>query len=108
MKQIIEEVLQAEAKVNTSLQEARSQATAIRAAAEKEAAAQLNKAREQGREIVQTAVEQAKREAEQIRREKLAQAEAACDTLLNSHSEIMDRLVDELCQVILSTEGNQS
>jgi vacuolar-type H+-ATPase subunit H len=107
MKQIIEEVLQAEAKVNTSLQEARSQAAAIRAAAEKQAAAMLNEAREQGREIVQTAVEQAKQEAERLRTEKLAQADAACDTLLNSHTETMDKLVDELCQVILSTEGSQ-
>lgn len=107
MKQIIEEVLQAEAKVSTSLQDARTQASQIRLAAEKEAAAKLSEAREQSREFVQTEVERAKQEAERLRSEKLAQADAACDTLLNSHAQIMDKLVDDICQVILSTEETQ-
>jgi vacuolar-type H+-ATPase subunit H len=108
MKQIIEEVLQAEAKVKSSLDEARQQASRIKSAAEKEAAEQLNEAREQAREIVQNGVEQAKGEAEQLRKDKLAEADAASESLLNSHAEAMDALVQEISQVILSTKGTQA
>ena len=108
MKQIIEEVLQAEAKVKSSLDEARSQASQIKSAAEKEAAAQLNEAREQARAIVHEAVEQAKQESEQLRKDKLAEADAACETLLHSREETMDRLVQDIAQVILNTEGTHA
>jgi hypothetical protein len=69
-----------------------------------------NEAKQAAREIVRIAVEDAKRDAERIRAEKLELVDAQKDTLLSGKSsdddrkDVIDGLVDEICKVITTTE----
>jgi len=104
MKKIIEEVLQTEEKVGVILGQARNKASEIRQSAEKEISEKMSDAKQKAREIIQTTVENAKKEAEHIREEKLEQAGQEKDTLLNKNTDTMDNLVDNICNIILTTE----
>ena len=111
MKRIIEDVLEAEEKVGVILKQAREKASEIRRSAESEISEKTNEAKKEAREIVQTAVEEAKIEAERIRAEKLERVDAEKDALLSGKSpnddrkDVIDGLVDEICNVIRSTES---
>ena len=110
MKRIIEDVLEAEEKVGVILKQAREKAFEIRRSAENEMSEKTNEAKQAAREIVRIAVEDAKRDAERIRTEKLELVDAQKDTLLSGKSsnddrkDVIDGLVDEICNVIKSTE----
>lgn len=108
MKKIIEEVLQAEEKVHHTLKEARAKASEIKAAVERETAAQLAEAKEQTRTTIQSAVEAARQDAARLRQEKLQEAEKAQEALLSSHADTMNRLIDDICQIVLSTEAERN
>ncbi len=69
MKEIIQEVLQAEENVSARLKEARTQAAQIRTTAENEVSDRINEAKAQARDLVQSMVEQARKEAEQHKEE---------------------------------------
>ena len=49
-------------------------------------------------------VEDAKKEAEHIRQEKLEQARQEKDSLLKDKKEEIDNLVDHICNIIINTE----
>jgi len=110
MKRIIEDVLEAEEKVGVILKQAREKAFEIRRSAENEMSEKTNEAKQAAREIVRIAVEDAKRDAERIRAEKLELVDAQKDTLLSGKSsnddrkDVIDNLVDEICNVIKGTE----
>ena len=104
MKKIIEEVLQTEKEVSIVLDQARNKASEIRQSVEKEISEKMSDAKQKAREIIQTTVEEAKKEAEHIREEKLKQANQEKDTLLNNNTDTMDNLVDNICNIILTTE----
>lgn len=104
MKQIIEEVLRAEEKVGAMLRQARDKASEMGRSADKDISERMNDARQKGLEMVKAAVEDAKKEAERIRQEKLEQADKEKDALLNNNREAIDRLADNICNVILTTE----
>ena len=110
MKRIIEDVLETEEKVNAILKQAREKASEIRRSAENEISEKTNEAKQAAREIVRIAVEDAKRDAERIRAEKLELVDAQKDTLLSGKSsdddrkDVIDGLVDEICNVITTTE----
>ena len=74
MKRIIEEVLQAEERVGGIIKQAREKAAEIKRSAEKESTEKLNDAKQQALAIVQTTVENAKKEAEHISEDKLKKA----------------------------------
>ena len=104
MKQIIKEVFQAEEKVGEILKQARQKASEIRHTADKENAEKISDAKQKAREIIQNAVEQAKKEAEQIRLEQLEQAKQEKDSLLKDKQDIIDNLVEQICNIIITTE----
>jgi len=103
MKKIIEEVLQTEKKVSIVLEQARNKASEIRQSVEKEISEKMSDIKQEALEIIQTTVENAKKEAEHIRDEKLKQADREKDIMLNNNSDTMDNLVDNICNIILST-----
>jgi len=107
MKQIIEEVLQVEERVGDIIKQAREKAAAIKNSVEKENTEKLNDAKQQALAIVQTTVENAKKEAEHISEEKLKKAQEEKDNLLNEKSAEIDSLVDNICQIILTTENKR-
>ena len=104
MKKIIEDVLQTEKKVGIVLEQARNKASEIRQSVEKEISEKMSDAKQEAREIIQTTVENAKKEAEHIGEEKLKQADHEKDTLLNNNTDTMNNLVDNICNIILTTE----
>ena len=53
---------------------------------------------------MQTAAEEARKEAERIRDERLKQAEQQREALLNQSTDTIDALVENICGIILSTE----
>jgi len=104
MKRIIKEVFQAEQRVDEILKQARNKASEIRRSVEQENSEKISDAKQKAREIIQTAVEDAKKEAERIRREKLEQAKQEKDSLLNNKNEAIDKLVDRICGIVITTE----
>ena len=105
MKQIIKEILEAEERVNSALQQARQRAAEIRLAAETEISGRTNDAKQEAREIVQTTVDEAKQEAQRIREERLRQADREQEALLDSRTGSRQELVDRLCATIMTTTG---
>ena len=103
MKHVIEEVLQAEEQVGALLKGAREQADQIRRSAEQEVSTMLNDARAQAQALTQSSLENAKKEAEQIKADRLKQADQAKDTLLNDNADKVDGLVKEVCDLIMTT-----
>jgi vacuolar-type H+-ATPase subunit H len=106
MKRIIEEVLQAEERLSDIIKKAREKAAEIKLSAEKENTEKLNDTKQQALAIVQTTVENAKKQAERISEEKLKKARGQKDILLNEKSAEIDTLVDNICEIILTT-GNK-
>ena len=107
MKEIIEEVLQAEQKVDGIVREAREKASQIKRSAEKDVSETISEAQEKAREIMLSRVEEAKKEAERIRREKLEEAERQREELVAKHEETIESLVDQIRGVILKTGYGQ-
>lgn len=103
MKRIIEDVLQAEEKVGAIIKEARDEAAQIRRSAETEISQKTNDAKQKAREMVQTAVEEAKKDAERITKEKLELVDRRKDALLEDRADDVEALVGEICEMILTT-----
>ncbi|MBN1766580.1 MAG: hypothetical protein JW860_15100 [Sedimentisphaerales bacterium] len=104
MKEIIEEVLQAEENVGLILKQAREKADEIRRSAEKEASENMNAARQQAQDLLQKNMVQAEAQAGQIRQEKLKQAEHEKENLVHDNADTIAGLVDEICNLIVTTE----
>lgn len=105
MKQIVKEILEAEERVNSVLQQAREKAAEIRLTAETEISDRTNEARRKAQEIVQTTVDEAKKEAQRIREERLRQADQQQEGLLHSRTDVREELVDRLCATVMTTTG---
>ena len=104
MKQIIKEVLKAEERVDVALSQARERASETIGLAEREIAEKLSDAKERAREIMQTAVEEAQKEAKRIRAEKLKQTDQQQEAMLHDRADAIDDLVDRICRIVLATE----
>ena len=65
----------------------------------------MAEAREQSRDIMQTTVEEARKEAERLREEKLQQVEQEKETLLRDNTHVTDALIDDICRIVLETEN---
>jgi vacuolar-type H+-ATPase subunit H len=106
-KRIVEEVLQAEEKVDVVIREAHARASEIKRLAEEEISEKTNEAKQKARELIQTVVEGAKKDAERIRLDKLRQADQEREALFNSKTDAIDSLVDNICNIILTTEHDK-
>ena len=103
MKQVIEEVLQAEERVGGLLKGAREKADQIRRKTEEEISTCLNDARAKAQTLTQTTLDDAKKEAEQIKEDRLQQAGQAKDTLLNDNADKVTGLVKDICDLVMTT-----
>lgn len=107
MKQIIEEVFEAEKKANEIIKQAREKASQIRQAAEKDNLVKMAQAKQQAKEIVQKTVEDARKEAELFRQEKLKQAEGQKESILKNEK-VLSGLVEKICNIVITTEVDVS
>jgi vacuolar-type H+-ATPase subunit H len=104
MKEVIKEVLQAEEKVNSIIEEARNKAAEIRKAADKEVSEKVRQAEQQAQEILKNTVEDSKKQAEQIRRERIEQGWHDNESLMQNNTDKINKLVDDICKLVLKTE----
>jgi len=105
MRPIVKEVLEAEARVDAIVQEARRKGSEIRRSAEKQMSETIGHAREQARQIIQDAVVEAEGQADRIRAERLEQADRQGAALLGGETKKIGDLVDRICDIILTTES---
>ncbi len=105
MRRIVQDILEAEARVSAVLEQARQNALEKRRAAEQEISEQMSAARREGREIVRQAVEEARREAERMRVETLERADRQGSALFGGRTEAIEDVVSRICTIVLSTEG---
>lgn len=103
MKQIIEEVFEAEKKANEILQKAREKAHEIKQAADKESLDKIAEAKLKAKEIVHAKVESARKEADRLRQEKLKQADGEKEAILKNEN-VLNKLVEDICKIIISTD----
>ena len=108
MKRIIEEVLEAEEKINADLKQARQKASEIVKSAEKEISEKMADTREKARGIIQSAVEEAKKEAEFVKGESLKEADKEKEALLKNNADKIDAIVNDVSKIILTTEANRN
>jgi len=104
MKEIIQEVLQAEEQVKTIIQQARVEAAEIKNSADKDMSEKINQAKEQTRQIYQASVEEAKKQGEQLADEKIRQADAEKENMIESNADKINRIADDICKMIVTTE----
>ncbi|MBN2591021.1 MAG: hypothetical protein JXA96_14235 [Sedimentisphaerales bacterium] len=103
MKQIIEEVFEAEKKANEIIKKAREKASEIRQAAEKDNLEKIAEAKQKAKDIIRNAVENAQKEAEMIRQEEIKQAENEKESILGNETDL-NNLVENICNIVINTE----
>ena len=103
MKQVLGEVFEMEDKVAAILEGARFKASEIKSSADKAVSERTAEAKERSREILQRAIEAAKKEGEALGDEKLKAAEREKEELLKGNAGMIDGLVGDICKIILTT-----
>jgi vacuolar-type H+-ATPase subunit H len=103
MKQIIEEVFNAEKKADEILKKAREKASEIRQSAEKDNLEKMAQAKLKAKELIQKTVDNARTEAQLFRQEKLKQSENEKESVINNE-EIIKSLIDKISDIIIDTE----
>ena len=106
MKQIIEEVFEAEKKANEIVKQARDKASEIRQAAEKENLEKMAEARMKAKDIVHAEIENAEKEAELFRQEKLKQSDGEKESILGNTS-VLNNLIGKICKIIITTDDDK-
>lgn len=106
MKQIIEEVFEAEKKANEIIQKARDKASQIRQAVEKDNSEKIAQAKQKAKDIILNAVENARKEAEIVRQEKLKLAEKEKEAIIGNEK-VLNDLVESICNIIISAEDEK-
>jgi vacuolar-type H+-ATPase subunit H len=101
MKDIVDQILQTEQKMEEMLREQREKAGAMRSEAEKESSEKITRARSEAQQKVQEAVQTAKREAEAEREELLRQAGSQGKNIFLEDSTRIRKLVEEIADTIV-------
>ena len=108
MKEVVNNILDTEKKVEQLLSEARQQATRIRQDSEKEASATIAAAQEKALEILRTTVAAARDEAQQSREKTFAAFHEKQDTLHERHRATIAALVADIVAMITAGDSPES
>lgn len=100
MKEVVDEILAAEKKVEEALGEARREAARIRQESEKEVSAIVENAHEKAQLLLQKTVVAARQEAESTREKVFADAAGEKNRLFEQSKDKIDILVDEIVDII--------
>jgi len=104
MRDIVQEILQAEKRVEDLLQQAREKAGNITAQAEKEANRKVAEARARAQEIVRQTVQRTRREVEEIRKSTIEEAERKSRDSASRSGLHLDDLADQVAQMVMHTD----
>lgn len=106
MKQIVEEVLQAEAAAAATLKAAREQAAGLHAKAETASLDRINEAKQQCQQRMQAAIQEASRAAEQVKAQMIEQAQEQARDILTKNPARLDQLVEKISQRVLGAPSD--
>lgn len=104
MRDLVQEILQAEKRAEELLQHAREEAAGITAQADTEAKKKVADARAKAQEIIGQTVQQLRREAEEIRKRTIEEAEHKSRALANRSDVPLDDLADQVARMIIKTD----
>jgi len=104
MKDVVNEILQAEEKVEESLQKAREEAAGYKKDADREVNSIIGKAREKAQDSIREAVEEAKREAGIARNEAIKKAEEESRKLIDRNRAHIGELVEEIVTLVIGED----
>ncbi|MBN1760132.1 MAG: hypothetical protein JW863_17530 [Chitinispirillaceae bacterium] len=103
MKEVVDEILAAEKKVESLLSEARQQAAKLRQESENEASALVAAAQEQAQELIRTTVSEIRTVAEQTREQRFTEFREKQRILLEHNRTAVDSLVDGIVALITAS-----
>lgn len=103
MKDIISEVLLTEKRVEEILQKARSEAADIKLRTEKKVSQRIAEARNTAQEIIQSSIEKARLEAENIRNNRIKEVDLANAEIISKNRAGIEKLVQEIVKLIIQT-----
>jgi len=101
MKQIVEEVLQAEAVAAATIKAAREQAASLTAKAEAASLDRINEAKQQCQQQMQAIIHEAIQAADRVRAEMVQQAEKQAQDIRARNPARLDQLVDRICAMVV-------
>ena len=108
MKQIVEEVLQAEAAAAATLKAARERAEALNAEAEAASLNRINEAKQQCQQQMQASIQEATQAADQVRADMVQQAQEQSRDILTRDPGRVDRLVETICGRVLGVSEREA
>ena len=103
MKEIVNEILQTEKKVEETLRKAREKASEMKLLAEREASQKIEEARKKAQEIISTRLEDERQKARKLKEDKLKKAEENSNAILASNKKKVNALVTDLVELIIQT-----
>jgi vacuolar-type H+-ATPase subunit H len=104
MRDLVQEILEAEKRAEELLQHAREKAAGIKTQADAEVKAKIAEARAKAQGLVGRSVRQIRLEAEEIRKKRIEEAEVKSRALASRSDVSLDDLADEVAQMIIETE----
>ncbi|MBN2131158.1 MAG: hypothetical protein JW741_16785 [Sedimentisphaerales bacterium] len=107
MKQIIEDVLQAEAAATAKLKAACEEAAAITAKAEAASLERINEAKQQCQQEMQAIIEESGRAADQVKARMLQEAEEQMGGILSRDSGQVEKLVQAICEMVVGASTGE-
>lgn len=103
MKEILNDILQAEKSVEKVILQAREDALQIKRRAEKEITEKIASARIEAQQSIQTAINQARDQAQKERQERLSEAEAFCAHMTEINADKIQHLVQACSSLVIET-----
>ncbi|MCW8965592.1 MAG: hypothetical protein OQK82_02745, partial [Candidatus Pacearchaeota archaeon] len=107
MKEVVNEILTAEKACERILQDARQKALAIRQESEKEASALISAAQEDARNILQNAVNEARKQALREREDVFAEISTYKADLMVQKKDTIDMLVETISAMLLASPNGK-
>ncbi len=104
MKDIVNQILLTEKRVEEVVQKAKEKAQEIKQQAESNASKKVEVARKKTGQIISAAVENAKSSAQKLRTEKLRKAEEDGEAIAGRNKQKIDKLVQDVIKLIIHTE----
>ena len=104
MEDIISEVLLAEKRVEEILQKARSEASDLKLRTEKEVSQKIAGTRDKAREIIQNSIEKAQLESENLRNERIKEADLETAEIISKNRTGIEKLVQDVVKLIIQTD----
>lgn len=104
MRDLVQEILDAEKKAEELLQHAREEASRITVQADTEAKAKVAEARARAQELLGQTVQRLRAQTQELRKQQIEEAEHECRAQTSRADVSLDDLADQVAQMIIETD----